>query len=59
MTLFRRWGVVSFADSLDCVGVIGRDITSTCKVFGSFLLSTFHQEFVHLCKASTRRSICL
>ena len=28
---------MSFADSLDCVGIIGKDVTSASKVFGSFL----------------------
>ena len=56
---FRRWGVVSFADSLDCVGIIGKDVTSASKVFGSFLPALFYQEFLHLLKASTRRSLCL
>lgn len=34
---FRRWGVVSFADSLDCVGIISKDVTSAFKLFGSSL----------------------
>jgi aspartyl-tRNA(Asn)/glutamyl-tRNA(Gln) amidotransferase subunit A len=28
-----RWGVVSFADSLDCVGILAKDIESTESVF--------------------------
>ena len=34
---FRRWGVVSFADSLDCVGIVSKDVTSASKLFGSSL----------------------
>ena len=59
MTRFRRWGVVSFADSLDCVGIVGKDVTTASKVFGSLLQVPFYQEFLYLCKASTRRSLCL
>lgn len=29
-----RWGVVSFADSLDCVGILAKDIESVESVFG-------------------------
>ena len=36
-----RWGVVSFADSLDCVGILARDIESTESVFG---LSCFPEQ---------------
>ena len=43
---FRRWGVVSFADSLDCVGIISKDVTSAFKLFGSSLSwPPFFQEF--------------
>ena len=45
MIHFRRWGVVSFADSLDCVGIVSKDVTSASKVFGSFLPAPFYQEF--------------
>ncbi|KAI0322779.1 amidase signature domain-containing protein [Amylostereum chailletii] len=31
--LISRWGVVSFADSLDCVGVIGKDVNITKEIF--------------------------
>jgi len=31
--LLSRWGVVSFADSLDCVGVLSRDVAHAEKVF--------------------------
>lgn len=29
-----RWGVVSFADSLDCVGVLGKSVDTVKTVFG-------------------------
>ena len=29
-----RWGVVSFADSLDCVGILAKDVESTESLFG-------------------------
>lgn len=29
-----RWGVVSYADSLDCVGVLASDVKTTKRVFG-------------------------
>ncbi|KAG6879938.1 hypothetical protein C0992_009296 [Termitomyces sp. T32_za158] len=32
--LLSRWGVVAFADSLDCVGVFGADVGSVREVFG-------------------------
>ncbi|KAG2011923.1 general amidase, variant 2 [Coprinopsis cinerea AmutBmut pab1-1] len=31
--LVSRWGVVSYADSLDCVGVLARDVETTSCVF--------------------------
>ncbi|KAF8639097.1 hypothetical protein AX17_001740 [Amanita inopinata Kibby_2008] len=31
--LLSRWGVVSFADSLDCVGILSRDVHSTKRIF--------------------------
>ncbi|KAF8836410.1 amidase signature enzyme [Paxillus ammoniavirescens] len=31
--LISRWGVISFADSLDCVGVIGKSVDAVEKVF--------------------------
>lgn len=37
--MISRWGVISYADSLDCVGVIGKDIQSTEKVYNA--LSSF------------------
>jgi aspartyl-tRNA(Asn)/glutamyl-tRNA(Gln) amidotransferase subunit A len=30
-----RWGVVSFADSLDCVGIMASDVATTKRVFSS------------------------
>jgi len=36
---------VSFADSLDCVGVIGKDVASTSKIFGSVYFSPFFSDF--------------
>ncbi|KAG1863573.1 amidase signature domain-containing protein [Suillus subalutaceus] len=32
--LISRWGVVSFADSLDCVGVLGKSVDTVKTVFG-------------------------
>lgn len=29
-----RWGVISFADSLDCVGVLGKSVDTVKQVFG-------------------------
>ncbi|KAJ6485639.1 amidase signature domain-containing protein [Mycena sanguinolenta] len=31
--LLSRWGVISFADSLDCVGVMAADVSATKRVF--------------------------
>ncbi|KAJ7105126.1 amidase signature domain-containing protein [Mycena crocata] len=31
--LLSRWGVISFADSLDCVGVMAKDVANTKRVF--------------------------
>ncbi|KAH6915803.1 Glutamyl-tRNA amidotransferase subunit A, mitochondrial [Coprinopsis sp. MPI-PUGE-AT-0042] len=31
--LVSRWGVVSYADSLDCVGVLAKDVATTSRVF--------------------------
>ncbi|KAK0466847.1 amidase signature domain-containing protein [Desarmillaria tabescens] len=31
--LLSRWGVVSYADSLDCVGIIAKDIGTTKRIF--------------------------
>jgi aspartyl-tRNA(Asn)/glutamyl-tRNA(Gln) amidotransferase subunit A len=35
--LISRWGVVSFADSLDCVGVLGKSVDTVKTVFDSIL----------------------
>lgn len=32
--LVSRWGVVAYANSLDTVGVLGRDVASVRHVFG-------------------------
>ncbi|KAI9510047.1 amidase signature enzyme [Russula earlei] len=37
----QRWGVVSFADSLDCVGIIGKDVISASQVLD--VLSVFDE----------------
>jgi aspartyl-tRNA(Asn)/glutamyl-tRNA(Gln) amidotransferase subunit A len=34
--MVSRWGVVSYADSLDCVGVLGRGVEDVRGVFGEF-----------------------
>ena len=31
----HRWGVVSFADSLDCVGIMAGTVKDTQRVFGT------------------------
>ncbi|KAI0367579.1 amidase signature enzyme [Pilatotrama ljubarskyi] len=31
--IVSRWGVVSFADSLDCVGVLGKDVPTVRRVY--------------------------
>ena len=33
-----RYGVVSYADSLDCVGVLGRSIDTVQQVFGKSII---------------------
>ncbi|KAG8959752.1 Trimeric GatFAB AmidoTransferase(AdT) complex subunit [Tulasnella sp. 419] len=33
--LVSRWGVISYADSLDCVGVLARSVPETRRVFAS------------------------
>ncbi|TFK29590.1 Glutamyl-tRNA amidotransferase subunit A, mitochondrial [Coprinopsis marcescibilis] len=33
--LVSRWGVVSYADSLDCVGVLAKDVDTTSSVFNT------------------------
>ncbi|KAF7345371.1 Glutamyl-tRNA(Gln) amidotransferase subunit A, mitochondrial [Mycena venus] len=37
--LISRWGVISFADSLDCVGVMAEDVSATKRVFD--ILNTY------------------
>lgn len=32
--LISRWGVVSFADSLDCVGILAQDAHTISQAFG-------------------------
>ena len=34
---FERWGVVSYADSLDCVGVMSKDIEGVRRVFSELV----------------------
>ena len=57
--LVSRWGVVSFADSLDCVGVIGKDVASTSKIFGSFYCSPLFQLFFYIYLGLQTFSLCL
>ncbi|KAI0251416.1 amidase signature domain-containing protein [Lactifluus subvellereus] len=57
--VISRWGVVSFADSLDCVGVIGKDVASTSKLFG--VLSAFDERDPTAARPTTRekaRELC-
>ena len=44
--LISRWGVVSFADSLDCVGVMARDVKTVGRVFGQYIHSNQSLLFV-------------
>ena len=37
-TIITRWGVVSYADSLDCVGVFAKTCASAKQVFGKYNL---------------------
>ncbi|KAH9039290.1 amidase signature enzyme [Lactarius pseudohatsudake] len=50
--LISRWGVVSFADSLDCVGIIGKNVASTSRVFD--VLSKFDERDPTAARSSTR-----
>jgi aspartyl-tRNA(Asn)/glutamyl-tRNA(Gln) amidotransferase subunit A len=34
--LLSRWGVVSFADSLDCVGIMANDVATVRRIFSQF-----------------------
>ncbi|KAI0295402.1 amidase signature domain-containing protein [Multifurca ochricompacta] len=57
--LISRWGVVSFADSLDCVGIIGRDAACTSKLFD--ILSVFDERDPTAARPTTRekaRELC-
>lgn len=45
--LISRWGVVAYANSLDTVGILGRDTTSVREVFSTF--SCHHLVQVMLC----------
>jgi hypothetical protein len=49
---------VSFADSLDCVGVIGKDVTFTSKIFGSVHFLHFSQTLV-IYIGGLRGSLCV
>ncbi|PCH44569.1 amidase signature enzyme [Wolfiporia cocos MD-104 SS10] len=40
--LISRWGVVSYADSLDCVGVMAKTVDSVAKVFTALSLYDPH-----------------
>ncbi|VDC02898.1 unnamed protein product [Peniophora sp. CBMAI 1063] len=31
--MLSRWGVISYADSLDCVGILGKDVETTLTLF--------------------------
>ncbi|KAH9074850.1 amidase signature enzyme [Lactarius deliciosus] len=50
--LISRWGVVSFADSLDCVGIIGKNVASTSRVYD--VLSKFDERDPTAARSSTR-----
>lgn len=57
--LISRWGVVSFADSLDCVGIIGKNVASASRVFD--VLSKFDERDPTAARSSTRekaRELC-
>ena len=46
--IWIRWGLVSYADSLDCVGVIAKDVSTTRRVFGA-LRFLFAQRLLLTC----------
>lgn len=48
---------MSFADSLDCVGVIGKDVASTSQVFGSVYFCPLFSDFIYL--FLIRGSLCV
>ncbi|KAH9987500.1 amidase signature domain-containing protein [Russula vinacea] len=57
--LISRWGVVSFADSLDCVAVVGKDVTSASRVFD--VLSVYDEKDPTAARPVTRekaRELC-
>lgn len=37
LTMTARWGIVSYADSLDCVGVMAKEVSTVKSVFGECL----------------------
>ena len=42
-----RWGVISYADSLDCVGILASDVNTVKRVFGmKYRIS--HERILHL-----------
>lgn len=34
--LLSRWGVIAYANSLDTVGIMARDVDSVKSIFGTF-----------------------
>ncbi|KAH9987131.1 amidase signature enzyme [Russula compacta] len=52
--LISRWGAVSFADSLDCVGIIGKDVSSASQVFD--VLSVFDERDPTAARPTTRET---
>ncbi|KAH8996131.1 amidase signature domain-containing protein [Lactarius hatsudake] len=50
--LISRWGVVSFADSLDCVGIIGKNVSFHFS--GQDVLSKFDERDPTAARSSTR-----
>lgn len=44
--LVSRWGVISYADSLDCVGVLGTDVPVVSRVFGEYMLCTTRRTLI-------------
>lgn len=54
----HRWGVVSFADSLDCVGILGKDVHSTQRVYGLyFVMTPQYVPYAHYSFAPDRLSV--
>lgn len=52
--LVSRWGVVSYADSLDCVGVLGTDVSVVSRVFGEYMLSVSPPLDAHVSQKRSR-----